>query len=346
MASVDYYYKKNMTALDENMKKSIADNNTIHENQAKSTKDKYNAQIDLSNQEYDDSLRTNEVQKYINMREVAENNANLGLTDSGLNRTQSTAVQVSASNNAAKIERDRTNMVAALTGEMNRYLAEIENNKISSEASIRQGYESKAMEAAQSSYKADVDAAAKIEAERIAAQNAASKEARTALTTLITDFGNNNYTKDQAAKKVKTYIDLYGVDENTLSILLENAGLEKNEYAGYIESGTTVGATAQNNVIKEYKKRYGADLTYLQEGGLAINGRKIQGYELINVQQKIANLNKPVVTKLSDKFIISPKDGPSQTIEISGLPQSVVEQLTEWSKGNYVLYELTPWGKQ
>ena len=248
MASVDYYYKKNMAALDENMKKSIADSNTIYENQAKSTKDKYNAQIDLSNQEYDDSLRTNEVQKYINMREVAENNANLGLTDSGLNRTQSTAVQVSASNNAAKIERDRTNMVAALTGEMNRYLAEIENNRISSEASIRQGYESKAMEAAQSSYKADVDAAAK-------ANEAAIKRNANQMsdyTSIIKDLVNDDTSPTVKLSEIFNYVNTYDLDlgetnysNSDVDAMLEAAGLTADEWKNYF---------AQRNGISIQKK--------------------------------------------------------------------------------------------
>ena len=156
--SVDSYYKKNMAAFDESMKKSIADSNAIFANQKQNVTNTYNSSIELSKQEYDEDLRANEVQKYINEREVAENNANLGLTDSGLNRTQMTAVQLSASNNAAKIERDRTNMVNALTIEMNTKLAEIENDRISAEASIRSGYEKQAMDAAVDSYEANVAA--------------------------------------------------------------------------------------------------------------------------------------------------------------------------------------------
>ena len=245
--SVETYYKRNLAAMDENLKRDLADNDTLYGNQAKVIKENYGLEIDTKNQAYDEDLRANEVQKFINMREVAENNANLGLTDSGLNRTQSTAVQLSASNNAAKIERDRNNMVRALEVEMNRYLTENENSRISSAASIQKGYEDSAMSAAVDQYKAETDAAAKATEAAIKAQTEASKEAKTALTALIKDFGDNNYTNEQAAKKVKTYIDLYGCDENTLGVLLLNARLSKEEYAEYLENGNLLKFNYKND---------------------------------------------------------------------------------------------------
>lgn len=209
--SVDSYYKKNMAAFDESMKKSIADSDAIFANQKQNVTNTYNSSIELSKQQYDEDLRANEVQKYINKREVAENNANLGLTDSGLNRTQMTAVQLSASNNAAKIERDRTNMVNALTIEMNTKLAEIENNRISAEASIRSGYEKQAMDAAVDSYEADVAAAQKAEEARIKAQEARIKAQEESVeptkTSETTSFIATHRTKDEYMRSGKSYND-------------------------------------------------------------------------------------------------------------------------------------------
>lgn len=231
------YYNQIMAANDKSLKKELEDNETLHANQAKVIKENYGLEIDSKNQAYDEDLRANEVQKYINMREVAENNANLGLTDSGLNRTQSTAVQLSASNNAAKIERDRNNMVRALEVEMNRYLTENENSRISSAASIQKTYEDSAMSSAVDMYKADVDAAAKASEAKINAQTQASKEARTALTAFIKDFDENSYDKTQAAKKIRTYVNLYGWDETTMNLLLSHAGISGDEYSSYLENG-------------------------------------------------------------------------------------------------------------
>lgn len=261
------YFNQIMAANDKNLKKELADNETLHANQAKVIKENYGLEIDSKNQAYDEDLRTNEVQKYINMREVAENNANLGLTDSGLNRTQSTAVQLSASNNAAKIERDRTNMVNTLTAEMNAYLTENENSRISSAASIQKTYEDSARSSAVDMYKADVDAAAKVNEAAINAQNEASKEARTALTALIKDFEENIYDKTQAAKKVKNYIDLYGIDESTLDLLLDNAGVSRDEYVLYLENGSFTNTDADTNTELPLEQR---TWTLVSNGG--VNG--------------------------------------------------------------------------
>ena len=346
--SYDSYHKQYMDTNAENIKKGKDNINAIAENKKKSTTEQYTALIDLNNQEYDEDLRANEVQKYINMREVAENNANLGLTDSGLNRTQLTAVQLSASNNAAKIERDRTNMVTSLTAEMNKYLTEYENERISSEQSLMQTYDSAAAEWAGKAYQADVDAAAKATEAAIKAQSEASKEARTALTAFIKDFEENSYDRIQAAKKVKNYIDLYGVDTSTLNILLSNAGISGDEYASYCNTGSFNEADkkkVRTETIQKYKERYGAELTYLSDGGIAINGKKVTGYDLNSVYRNIANLNKPVVTQVSGYFHIKEQNGTITRLKISELPESVRKQLTDWSKGNYVGYEYTPWGK-
>ena len=69
--------------------------------------DDYNAQIANTEQSYDELIDQNAVQKIINERKIAENMANMGLTDSGLNRTQMTAAQLSYSNNRAKINQQR-----------------------------------------------------------------------------------------------------------------------------------------------------------------------------------------------------------------------------------------------
>lgn len=163
MAIISYEerFKQNLAASAAQMNQAIADNKAIYDKQAKTVTDNYTGQIAESGLEYDNLERQNAVQKLINEREVAENMANLGLTDSGLNRTQATAVQLSASNNAAKIQRQKQSMVDSLTREMNAYLSEIETGRISSESTIRQQYEQAASDAAMESYKADVEAETK-----------------------------------------------------------------------------------------------------------------------------------------------------------------------------------------
>ena len=231
MATLEQYRKQALKATEKDMKRDIADSNTIYQNQAENVKGKYGTQIDLSTQEYDDLERQNEVQRYINARNVAENNASLGLTDSGLNRTQQTAVQLSASNNAAKIARDRQNMVNALTQEMNSLLTEIENNRIASKASIRKEYEQNAHNTAVSQYNAQLSAAAA----RQKAQQDAEADRQKAYTKLVNDLIDGDYDAQDAAAKIKLFYDGYGMGSaDELTTLLKYGGLSADDYNNYL----------------------------------------------------------------------------------------------------------------
>lgn len=249
--SVETYYKRNLAAMDKNLKRDLADNDTLYGNQAKVIKENYGLEIDTKNQAYDDDLRENEVQKYINMREVAENNANLGLTDSGLNRTQSTAVQLSASNNAAKIERDRNNMVRSLETEMNRYLTEIENSRISSAASIKKGYEDSAMSSAVDMYKADVDAAAKAEEAKVKA----TAKKSSAYTSVIKNLVDEELSSTVKLAEIFDYVNTYDLDLDEanysnyeVAAMLEAAGLTADDWKKYFaeRNGLSVSSTTTN----------------------------------------------------------------------------------------------------
>lgn len=74
------------------MNTDISESNSTKEKQKTVVTDNYNYRIAEAEKAYDDSYRENAIQKLINERQVAESMANMGLTDSGLNRTQQTAV--------------------------------------------------------------------------------------------------------------------------------------------------------------------------------------------------------------------------------------------------------------
>ena len=87
--------------------------NQLQEEEAKKRKEQAAAETTVKNQQitlqgqsdialldgkYRSIYDENAVRQYIGERRVAENMANMGLTDSGLNRTQQTALQVSRGN--------------------------------------------------------------------------------------------------------------------------------------------------------------------------------------------------------------------------------------------------------
>ena len=132
--------------------------NAIYDEQAKVLNDTYNAEISNAKKSYEDLYRENAVQKTINEREVAENMANMGLTDSGLNRTQQTAVQLSYANNRGNITRQKQAEVDYLARTLAAELSKIEQNRISDMATIDQTYDNYETSMANENYKSALDA--------------------------------------------------------------------------------------------------------------------------------------------------------------------------------------------
>ena len=103
----------------------------------KAVSENYEVQKAETEKEYNDLYNQNNVQRIINERRIAENMANLGLTDSGLNRTQQTAAQLSYANNQNRLSIAKQKAVDALARVMNAKLSEIETTRAQNEQSIR-----------------------------------------------------------------------------------------------------------------------------------------------------------------------------------------------------------------
>lgn len=84
-----------------------------------------NANIREAEHAYDGVINTANVQKLINERQVAERMANLGMTDSGLNRTQQTAVQLSHSNSVNRAMVARQKQIDALALAINQQIGQV-----------------------------------------------------------------------------------------------------------------------------------------------------------------------------------------------------------------------------
>ena len=80
----------------------------------------------------------------------------MGLRDSGLNRTQMTAAQLSYGNNKAALDRQKQAQVDALAQQLAATLSELDINKSNAAASIRQSYDNQAIQNATELYNADL----------------------------------------------------------------------------------------------------------------------------------------------------------------------------------------------
>lgn len=146
--------------------------NSIYNTQKQNTQSLYQGQIRDTTASYEDALRSNETQKFLNSRAIERRMAEMGLTDSGLNRTQQTAVQLSAANNAGAIQRQRQKAIDTLAQAMASDISTIEAERAAKEQSIRSGYISEADSRATSLYNADLQSATDLETANI---NAAAK---------------------------------------------------------------------------------------------------------------------------------------------------------------------------
>ena len=151
------------TAALENLKKKQQDTiNKTHDNKISSEKDIYGKAIDDAKVAYESKYQKNAVQKLINEKQIAERNANLGLTDSGLNRTQQTAVQLSYANQKGNIDLAKQKTLDALSQNLATSLANIEQSRIASLSKLDTNIQSQAQSNAMNRYNTNVEANTKM----------------------------------------------------------------------------------------------------------------------------------------------------------------------------------------
>ena len=198
--SYESYYEAIKKQTDADRQAAKDKSNQLYANQAAAANDQYAQQIKETTTAYDEQYRMARIQKAINDRQIAENLANMGLTDSGLNRTQITANQLYYGNTVGKIDRAKQQAVDALALALRGSLTTIENNRLSAEASIDQQYDKYASDAATDMYKADVSAASK------ASSSGGSGSGKSYLSNIKSDLKASILTESEFKKRKKTSI--------------------------------------------------------------------------------------------------------------------------------------------
>lgn len=145
-----------LLASDKEKKKS--DVNALYDSKETVLNDEYGRAVDDTKESYVDDYQKNAVQKLINERQVSESMANLGLTDSGLNRTQQTAVQLSYANQKGKIDLQKQKALDELSANLASGMATIKQNRISDLSQVDTDFEALADSRAAQIYKDNVEA--------------------------------------------------------------------------------------------------------------------------------------------------------------------------------------------
>ena len=151
--------RKKLTDLQKTQQDTI---NKTHDSQINIENDIYNKAVNDTNIAYESNYERNAVQKLINEKTIAEKNANLGLTDSGLNRTQQTAVNLSYGNQKGAIDLAKQSKLDSLSRDLALSISNIEQSRISSLASLDASIEEMAQSNAKSIYNANVAANEKL----------------------------------------------------------------------------------------------------------------------------------------------------------------------------------------
>lgn len=192
-------------------------------------KENYGGQIEDAKEEYEQLFRENRVQKLINERQIAENMANLGLTDSGLNRTQMTANQLSYSNNNAEYSRQRQKAVEKLNTTMNQYLTQNEIDRNAAINKIDKDYDDKAYSDAVSRYATAVEAENDRINAQISANTAAEKNRTSALNSLHTKLMDGKLNDEQKRALIKNTYLQDGIYEDEISIISTLSGVPEEQ---------------------------------------------------------------------------------------------------------------------
>lgn len=150
--SYDEYYKKQLSEEQKNAATRVAEyqneNNKITDEYISSVGKAYelsrdkqeaetNAEIAKIQQDYQSAYDANAVNAKLQERQIAENMANMGITNSGLNRTQQTAVRVAEMNSNAALQQQATAVKNSLIQQLDAFNKESQIQQLNEENSIK-----------------------------------------------------------------------------------------------------------------------------------------------------------------------------------------------------------------
>lgn len=252
--SYDEEKKKQREKYKTDMQADIDADGAAWDSQISGTQNYFDKQIADAKNTYDGEYQKNAVQKLINEKQVAERMANLGLTDSGLNRTQQTAVQLGYANQKGKIDLARQGALENLTLAMSDAITTLQNQKAASARDITKQWNDYADTQAQNiystkmngfvdAYKAQAEADAAVQ--KAAIEAAAKAEEKTKPQKIYWFRGvsdeNNNYlyynTETGKTEEVPPYMNPYNSQDNRITYSAEY----KDKNIGFFElaNGTT-----------------------------------------------------------------------------------------------------------
>ena len=227
MANYDYYYNKNKQYADEQYNKTSAENKSATEKYIADVKASYDPTIASAksnadtqtqglNQQFQKDFDYQAVQELVNKRKLAESMANQGLSNSGLNRTQETAIAVSRSNNEGALTQQKNTQARQISQSLDNYLNGVNSTIAQTSANAYANLSEKNQAVYNSIYNALSDNATSLANADTAAETARIKAQQAAQAAAIKaqkDAYNNYYSR---AKNLTS--NTYSTDGTTRDI--------------------------------------------------------------------------------------------------------------------------------
>ena len=311
--SYDEYYKKQLATEQKNADSRVAayteQNDKItsdylasisksYELDRKQAESETNTELAKIQQDYQSAYDANAVNAKLQERKIAENMANMGITNSGLNRTQQTAVRVAEMNSNAALQQQATSIKNSLIQQLDAYKKESQIQELSQKGEVNynagqqvlsyktsadENAENYARATAQNLYNTDVEAET---AQQKAYYDYLSKTATTSASASKTTYNNaynalkqlasSGIASDAQIKNAKEVIAQYVIDTNdvsgaknllaasrldmSLDDVLGSYGLGVDGTTGDIVEGAAVEPTETENT-----KKFRASVMTLQE---------------------------------------------------------------------------------
>ena len=256
-----YDYKKDIDPTLAEMKKGYEEIGNKEKESINQKKDKNIAyaeketaeKIDETTDDYVDILRSAGIQKELDLRDIQETRANMGLSRSGLSATEQTAAILSAGNKTAVAQRNRQKAIDSLNQSLANYRIQQETEANDSILAIDKGIEenlakarvdltNKANELTSADIKAEIEAETKRKESddkvKIAQINARKKEETDRVNALYKAKENNQISEETLSHaivnglSVKQAIQYQNTSSKFETLVTEGkiSGEEKDEY--------------------------------------------------------------------------------------------------------------------
>lgn len=234
------YVDQTTKSVEEYLKKL----NQAAEETNKAATSKLQAEIDGAQSKFQPQYDANAVQELISRRQVQETMANMGLTDSGLNRTQQTAIALQRGNADSATRRQQSDYINQLQLAIEEAYANMQQEKLQREAAARYQLSQDINNNWTSLYNAAKQNEAAEEAARIQAEYEAQK------------------AREQALAKLKADVDEWNM--NLLKMQQSNPDFDISSYWRTIDGDGNV--ITVNDAQKEYVKQNYDNIKTLSPG--------------------------------------------------------------------------------